>query len=286
MGFFKGSKSRSSDSKYSPPSLEVGDKSDSDDSLVIIGDVNTEIPPINEGNAEKSINLTAFSNTTAGKATAAIDESSFEKANVLTPKRKNYNKESLVSMNEIGTITERSSSYVDVTMKDVTSAEVDLTVDNGGMNDPVHHQNTQKLPSVDIDEAAITAYTLYHNNHEVSAFNLFLRFVTLVGGTGIMLLSAYDWCSSPFLSPAFVLSIYTFLFGLVICTIEFDSERVKSVLEEYAKVLTFSRGRGFLHILAGTLMLIRETFLNNVVGLYVVSIGVLSLLCGTGPSEG
>eukprot|EP00592_Proboscia_alata_P020014 CAMPEP_0194429104 /NCGR_PEP_ID=MMETSP0176-20130528/43712_1 /TAXON_ID=216777 /ORGANISM="Proboscia alata, Strain PI-D3" /LENGTH=45 /DNA_ID= /DNA_START= /DNA_END= /DNA_ORIENTATION= len=45
-------------------------------------------------------------------------------------------------------------------MKDVTSAEVELTFDN------------RKLQSVDTDEAAITFYTLYNNNCEVLVFNL------------------------------------------------------------------------------------------------------------------
>jgi hypothetical protein len=85
-----------------------------------------------------------------------------------------------------------------------------------------------------------------------------------------------------------LLEVYNFLFGLLIIILELQYHalggqlvsRPRKFIEEYAKFLSLSNGRGIFYIYVGSISLSRWTFFNILLGGFLVACGSMSIAVG------
>lgn len=116
------------------------------------------------------------------------------------------------------------------------------------------------------------------------------RALAFTGGVGMVVTSASDWAGEIF-TFSFIralISVYTFLFGMLFCILEihlwFPSSaivsRFREVVHEYASFLRFLWGRGILQLFAGSLQLSQMNPIDMASGVFMCIVGLLSIIVG------
>jgi len=116
------------------------------------------------------------------------------------------------------------------------------------------------------------------------------RALAFTGGIGMVVTSTSDWMGEIF-TFSFIralISVYTFLFGIIFCILEvhlwFPSSvffsRIRERIHEYANFLRFLWGRGLLQLFAGSLQLSRMHPIDMASGGFMCLVGILSIIVG------
>jgi len=114
--------------------------------------------------------------------------------------------------------------------------------------------------------------------------NAIFRLLAFLAGLFMTILSFIDFFSGIVgTSKAdIVISVYTFVFGIIICLLEgrsyICSARLRSASSFYVRIFNFTWGRGMLYILAGFTQLSQTSKLDILNSYFTISIGFMFIL--------
>lgn len=119
-----------------------------------------------------------------------------------------------------------------------------------------------------------------------------LRLLALLGALAMMVLSVLgfmaDFVRINWISALF--GVYCFLLAIVIIILEYGQELMcfkglEMSLFKYALFLKFVWGRGLLYFVAGTIELSQRNFLDVIVGIYMMLVGMVYICVGRSASR-
>lgn len=140
-------------------------------------------------------------------------------------------------------------------------------------------QNIERARTVATDRVAAVRTSL-----ETGYFSL--RLLILLGGVALILLASFGIVSHliTFNFTDALLEVYTLALGCIILILEsrqlsLPPAYMKKLLK-YALFLKFIWGRGLLYSFAGTLQAVQGSILDAIVGVYVMTLGIVFIVLG------
>lgn len=116
---------------------------------------------------------------------------------------------------------------------------------------------------------------------------LSFRVLAFLGGVAMIVTSVLDWVGEIFAFKLLrcLISIYTFLFGIVICILEGrtfvpETHKYQQKLVGFAKILQYVWGRGLFYFFAGALQFSQMRILDIASGGFMIFVGIVSLIVG------
>jgi len=116
---------------------------------------------------------------------------------------------------------------------------------------------------------------------------LSFRVLAFLGGVAMIITSVLDWIGEifGFNILKFLISVYTFLFGIIICILEGrmfvpETRKYQQKLIAYARLLKYVWGRGLFYFFAGTLQFSQMRILDIASGSFMICVGIISLVVG------
>ena len=143
----------------------------------------------------------------------------------------------------------------------------------------VHHEKVQRAQEVAAEKAKAV-----HASFERGSFSLLL--LVQLGALGLISLALKGLLHniSLFLFAKAIMEVFTLALGYIIMALESRLLMLPQVwtktLLKYAPFLKFIWGRGILYFFSGTLQMVQGSFLDIIIGLYLMAVGVIFATLG------
>jgi len=185
-----------------------------------------------------------------------------------------------------------------------TSASTATTAYPINSNEQQHQQQQQSdqpvesIPQSPSYEQTVSAATAFVNEQVGKVRQLAeegplsFRVLAFLGGVAMIVTSVLDWIGElfGFSMHKFLISLYTFSFGIIICILEGrmfvpETHKYQQKFIIYAKLLKYVWGRGLFYFFAGTLQFSQMRILDMASGSFMIFVGIISLVVGNRTSK-
>lgn len=163
---------------------------------------------------------------------------------------------------------------------------------------PVTTEQSKIAESPSFNDQPVTAATAFVNEQVGKVRQLAeegplsFRVLAFLGGVAMIVTSVLDWIGELFGFSAhkFLISVYTFSFGIVICILEGrmfvpETHKYQQKLCNYVRLLKYVWGRGLFYFFAGTLQFSQMRILDMASGSFMIFVGIISLIVGNRTSK-
>jgi len=159
-------------------------------------------------------------------------------------------------------------------------------------------QPAESIPQSPSYEQTVSAATAFVNEQVGKVRQLAeegplsFRVLAFLGGVAMIVTSVLDWIGElfGFSMHKFLISLYTFSFGIIICILEGrmfvpETHKYQQKFIIYAKLLKYVWGRGLFYFFAGTLQFSQMRILDMASGSFMIFVGIISLVVGNRTSK-